>query len=97
VCYSGNKERGQFGTGFLINKKYSPETDHICSLWIRGRFFNTTIICVHTPTEEKDEIQKDDFYEDLERIYMKIPKHDIKVVMGDFNSKVGKEPGLLQT
>ena len=82
--------------GFLINKKYkhlimgfSPETDCTCSLWIRGRFFNTTIICVHAPTEEKD-----DFYKDLERIYMKVPKHDIKVVMGDFNAKVGKEPGL---
>ena len=73
---------------------FSPETDHICSLRIRGRFFNTTIICVHAPTEEKDEIQKDDFYEDLERTYMKVPKHDIKVVMGDFNAKVGKEPGL---
>ena len=34
ICYSGNKEKRQFGTGFLINKKYkylitdfSPETD----------------------------------------------------------------------
>ena len=71
---------------------FSPETDHICSLRIRGRFFNTT--CVHAPTEEKDEIQKDDFYEDLERMYLKVPKHDIKVMMGDFNAKVGKEPGL---
>ena len=70
---------------------FSPEADRICSLWIRGIFFNTTIICVHAPMEEKDEIQKDDFYEDLERIYMKAPKHDIKVVMGDFNAKVGKE------
>jgi hypothetical protein len=39
-------------------------------------------------------VQKDDFYEDLERIYMKAPKHDIKVVMGDFNAKVGNELGL---
>jgi hypothetical protein len=38
--------------------------------------------------EEKDEVQKDNFYEDLERIYTKAPKHDIKVVMGDFNAKV---------
>jgi hypothetical protein len=52
------------------------------------------IVASHAPTEEKDEIQKNDFYEDLERIYMKAPKHDIKVVMGDFNAKVGKEPGL---
>ena len=57
----------------------------------KRRIFNTTIICVYGPTEEKDEVQKDDFYEDLERIYMKAPKHDIKVVMGDFNAKVGKE------
>jgi exonuclease III len=89
VCYSANKERRQFGTGFLINKKYkhliigfSPEADRMCSLRIRGIFFNPTIICVHAPMEEKDEMQKDDFYEDLERIYMKAPKHDIKVVMG---------------
>jgi len=32
---------------------------------------------MHAPTEEKDKIQKDDFYGDLERIYMKAPKHDI--------------------
>jgi hypothetical protein len=61
VCCSGNKERRQFGTGLLINKKYkhiimgfSPEIDRICSLRIRGRFFNITIKCVHAPKEEKD-------------------------------------------
>jgi hypothetical protein len=49
---------------------------------------------VHAPTEEKDEIQKDDFYEDLERIYMKAPKRNIKAVMGDFYAKVSIEPSL---
>jgi exonuclease III len=69
---------------------FSPETDRISYLRIRGVFFNTTIMCVHATTEEKDEMQKDDFYEDLERIYMKAPKKDIKVVMGDFNAKMDK-------
>jgi exonuclease III len=101
VCYSSNKERRQFGIGFLINKKYkhlvmnfSPETNRICSLRIRGVFFNTTIICVHVPTEKKEEEQKDYFYEDLERICRKVPRHNIKIVKGDFNAKVGREPGL---
>jgi hypothetical protein len=58
---------------------FSPGTDHICSLRITGVFFNTTIICVHAPTEEKEEEQKDDFYEGLERIYREIPRHNIKI------------------
>jgi hypothetical protein len=68
VCYSGNIERRQFRTGFLINKKYkhiimgfSPETDRICSLWIRGIFFNTTIICVHAPRRRKKKCRKTTF------------------------------------
>ena len=44
--------------------------------------------------EEKEEIQKDDFYEDLERVYKKTPKQDIKIVMGDFIAQVGDEPDL---
>jgi hypothetical protein len=34
-------------------------------------------------------VQKNAFYENLKRIYMKVPKHDIKIVMVDFNAKVG--------
>jgi hypothetical protein len=37
---------------------------------MKGKYFNTTI-CAHAPTEEKDEAQKDAFYENLERIHMK--------------------------
>jgi endonuclease/exonuclease/phosphatase family metal-dependent hydrolase len=51
-------------------------------------------VYVHAPTKEKDEMQNDVFCEDLEKIYMKVPKHDIKFVMWDFNAKVGKESGL---
>jgi endonuclease/exonuclease/phosphatase family metal-dependent hydrolase len=61
---------------------------------VKGTFFNTTIICIHASTEEKDEEQKDAFYELLERLYLKAQKHDIKIVMGDFNAKVGKEHGF---
>jgi exonuclease III len=101
ICYSGNKEQSLFGTGSVIHKNYKllimdfqPESDRMCSLRVKGKFFNTTIICTHAPTEEKDEKQKDVFYEPLERLHLKAPKHDIKIAMGDFNAKVGKEHGF---
>jgi hypothetical protein len=79
--------------GVLLIIDSSPETDRIRSLRITGAFFNTTT-CVHALIEKKDEVQKDILYVDLERIYMTAPRHDIKIVWGDFNAKVGKERGL---
>jgi len=57
---------------------FSLEGEHICSLQIRDVFFNTTIIFVHAPKEEKDEVQKDDFYEDLESTQTWYKNHDGK-------------------
>jgi exonuclease III len=34
---------------------------------------------------------KDSFYEDLERILNKFPKYHMKILLGDFNAKVGRE------
>jgi exonuclease III len=57
---------------------------------MRGHFF---IICVHAPIQEKNEEEKDSFYEDLDRLYDDCPKRDIKIIVGDMNAKVGKEDG----
>ncbi|KAJ4441436.1 hypothetical protein ANN_11291 [Periplaneta americana] len=43
-----------------------------------------------TLTEEKDEIVKDAFYERLDRVHQQIPKHDIIIILGDMNAKIGK-------
>ena len=51
--------------------------------------FNMTLINAHAPTEE-DHV-KEKFYDTLEKIYDVTPKHDIKIVLGDFNAKIGKE------
>ena len=49
------------------------------------------LICAHAPTEEKDDAVKDAFYAYLEDLYDKCPTHDIKIVLGDSNAKVGPE------
>jgi exonuclease III len=34
---------------------------------------------------------KDSFYEELERVFDKFPKYRMKILLGDFNTKVGRE------
>ena len=60
-------------------------------LRLKGKFFNYSLINGHTPTEESEDEQKEDFYETLENVYDKCPKNDIKILLGDFNAQVGQE------
>ena len=36
-------------------------------------------------------IPKDSFYEELEQVFDHFPKYDMKILLGDFNAKVGRE------
>ena len=44
---------------------------------------------VYAPTNDADEEAKDVFYQQLQNVLDKIPKHDIVILMGDWNAKVG--------
>lgn len=61
-------------------------------LRITIRFFNISLINAHAETEEKDEVTKESFYQRLEQAYDETPSNDIKIIIGDFNAKISKEP-----
>jgi hypothetical protein len=46
---------------------------------------------VHAPTEDEDDDIKDSFYEVLEQVFDQFPWYHIKILLGDFNGKVGRE------
>jgi len=46
---------------------------------------------VHAPSEEKSDDSKDSFYEELEQVFDHFPKYHMKIVLGAFNAKVGRE------
>ena len=46
---------------------------------------------MHAPSEEKSEESKDSFYEELKQVFDQFPKSHMKIVLGDFNAKVGRE------
>jgi hypothetical protein len=63
----------------------------ICVLKIKSRFQNYSFICVYAPMEDKSEVEKDQLEEQFERTYIHCPSYDIKIIIGDFNAKVGNE------
>jgi hypothetical protein len=46
---------------------------------------------VHAPTKDKDDDIKDRFYEELEQVFYHFPRYHMKIMLGDFNAKVGRE------
>jgi exonuclease III len=73
-----------------ISKKSLLEWNPI-SPRIVTNFQKTTGIQVYAPTNEAQEIEKEDFYNALQYAVDKIPKRDILIIMGDLNAKVGSE------
>ncbi|KRF97428.1 uncharacterized protein Dwil_GK26988, partial [Drosophila willistoni] len=63
----------------------------MCKLRIKGRFFNFSIINVHSPHSGSTDDDKDAFYAQLEREYDSCPSHDVKIIIGDLNAQVGQE------
>ncbi|XP_053686225.1 probable chitinase 10 [Sabethes cyaneus] len=49
---------------------------------------------VHSPHIGSTDDSKDEFYTQLEREYDHCPRHDIKIVIGDYNAQVGQEEVL---
>ncbi|KAL4083660.1 hypothetical protein QTP88_028976 [Uroleucon formosanum] len=99
IFYSGNRD-GKFenGVGFVISENILPHVkdfqainERMCYIRITGRIFDLIIINCYAPTEDIRDDIKEDFYEDLDRICDITSNYSIKIVLGDFNAKIGKE------
>jgi hypothetical protein len=49
------------------------------------------VLNVHVPTADETYDIKDRFYEELEHVFDKFPKYHMKILLGDFNDKLGRE------
>lgn len=96
VLYSGQQETHSQGVAIIISKaktKSLIEWEPINERFIRARFDSKycklTIIQCYAPTNEADTELKEDWYEQLQVLVSKVPQHDMLLVTGDFNAKVG--------
>lgn len=68
---------------------YVPE--RICILRLRIKCFNFWLACFHAPTEDNKCKHKYILYGISQNEFDKIPRHDVKFAVADFNPKSGKE------
>ena len=76
-------------------KKALLEWTPVSKRMIKARFYSRykkmTVIQVYAPTNEAADEEKEDFYNQLQDVIADCNKHDLIVVMGDFNAKVGED------
>jgi hypothetical protein len=58
---------------------------------LSGSWCDVIVLNVHAPTEDKTDDMKDSFYEEPERVIDEFPKLHMKILLRDFNAKVGRE------
>ena len=56
---------------------------------LRGRHSNITLIQCYAPTNQREDTGKDVFYQQLKADVDAVLHHDLTIVMGDLNTKVG--------
>nr|XP_043069590.1 uncharacterized protein LOC122322183 [Drosophila bipectinata] len=104
VMHSGTKDGGRSGVGIYVSKQYkqaliswSPVSDRIIIARFRCKARHITIVQCYAPTEDASDDIKDDFYNALTSSLTRIERGYIKILMGDFNAKIGPKNNGLET
>ena len=97
VLYSGRDDNQHHeGVAIILKKglekclmESKPVNSRLMKVRLWGKHINITIIQCYAPTNDSDEITKGIFYDQLQAELEETPQHDMKIIMGDLNAKVG--------
>jgi hypothetical protein len=64
-------------------------SDRMFYIILRSHWCNI-ILNVHAPCEDRSDDIKDSVYEELRCLFDLFPTYDTKILLGDFNAKVGR-------
>jgi len=98
IVYSGHETLHHRGVAIVIPRRHEktliewePIIDRIIKARFESKFCKLTIIQVYAPTNETEDEAKDIFYETLQATMDKTPRHDMMIIIGDLNAKVGQD------
>lgn len=102
IYYSGtNDESHQNGVAVILKKslaksvkKFVPLSDRVMLVQLAAYPVNINIIQIYAPTADKDDTVVESLYQLISEALGMTKKHEITIIMGDFNAKVGSENTL---
>ena len=93
--YSGG-EKHEFGVGVLLGRKLANSllghwaiSDRVILVKLSGNPMNINVIQVYAPTSAATDEEIERFYEQVESAKKQCKAHEVTIIMGDLNAKVG--------
>jgi hypothetical protein len=76
----------------LLQNLFSLHFNKLCEkVLLRDCWCHIIVLNVHSQTEGNADDVKNSFCEELERVFDNFPKYHMKILLGNFNAKVGRE------
>jgi hypothetical protein len=96
--YGKVNENQESDTDFFVHKRIISAvkrveyvSDRMSYIILRGSWCHIIVLNVHAPTEDITDDVKDNFNEELQRVFDKFPKYHINVLLGHIDAKIGRE------
>lgn len=100
IYHSGSNNNTEtnrrYGVAIIINKEvdqcvsgFIPVSERVMMLNISSESGTINLIQVYAPTADKADEEIEAFYQDIKTVLDTTRKHDITIILGDFNAKVG--------
>lgn len=98
VYYSGStNNRYENGVGIIVHQNVSrsvtnfvPVNERIILLQISATPVNMNIVQVYAPTTDHSDEEIIEFYSEINNVIKNLPKHEMLILLGDFNAKIGR-------
>ena len=95
-CWKNDVNAAVGGVGFLLSPKAHECLSNIEKISSRIMIVElnsnpvTTIICCYSPHNSSPEEELSEFYNDLQTVCSSVPAHNLLLLCGDFNARLGK-------